>query len=182
MDALADTKLCHSIRFGVEVGNEEMRRKVLNKNVRNRHLIWAADALHAKGIPIYVFIMFGVPYDSVAKTMETIELTRRLKPEYVYPSVFMPYRGLGITDKALEGGYLTEEDLRQLDDPKNQRLRSIMRLPDLDKILNLHNFSIALIRHPWTAPFLMKAASLKNNKLFNSFFLYSFFFFKEAFK
>ena len=42
VDALANTKLCHSIRFAVEVGNEEMRRKVLNKNVRNscrRHRI-----------------------------------------------------------------------------------------------------------------------------------------------
>jgi radical SAM superfamily enzyme YgiQ (UPF0313 family) len=175
VDALADTKLCHSIRFGVEVGNEEMRRNILNKNVRNKHLVFASDALRAKGIPFYVTIMFGLPSDSVERTMETIELTRRLKPDFVYPTIFMPYRGLSITDMALKTGYLTEQDLEKLDDPKNKRLGSVMRIPDLNQIINLHRFSISLIRHPWTAPFLLKLATFKNNPLFNAFFMCCFF-------
>jgi hypothetical protein len=172
VEALSETKLCQSIRFAVEVGNEKLRKDVLGKKVSNEKMIWAANALKEKNIPIYAYLMFAVPYDSVDLTMETIRLTQKLKPDFVNSAVFSPYRGLAITEKALEGGYLTEEDLIMLDDPENSRLGSVLRLDNLDTIVNLHNFSLAMIHFPSTERFLIKLSQMKNKKIFKWFFLF----------
>jgi hypothetical protein len=65
-------------------------------------MICAVNALKEKGIPLYVYLMFAVPYDSVEQTMETIRLTQSLKPDFVNSAIFSSYRGLAITEKALE--------------------------------------------------------------------------------
>jgi len=175
VEALSETKLCQSIRFAVEVGNEKLRKDVLGKKVSNEKMIWAANALKEKGIPLYVYLMFAVPYDSVEQTMETIRLTQSLKPNFVNSAIFSPYRGLAITEKALEGGYLTEDDLERLDDPENSRLGSVLRLEDLDTIINLHNFSLAMIHYPWTERLFKRLVAMKNNQLFRWVFMLSHF-------
>ena len=79
VEALGDTKLCQSIRFAVEVGNEKLRKDVLGKKVSNEKMVWAANALKEKKIPLYAYLMFAVPYDSLEKTFETIHLTLKKK-------------------------------------------------------------------------------------------------------
>jgi len=171
VEALGDTELCQSIRFAVEVGNEKLRKEVMGKKVSNEKMVWAANALKKKGIPIYVYLMFAVPYDTVEHTMETIHLAQSLKPEFINSAVFSPYRGLAITEKALEGGYLTEDDINRLDDPEFSRLGSVLRLPDKNAILNLYSFSLAMVHFPWTERILEKLIHTKNNSLFKLFFM-----------
>jgi radical SAM superfamily enzyme YgiQ (UPF0313 family) len=171
VEALGDTGLCHDIRFAVEVGNEKLRKEVMGKQVSNKKMVWAADALKKKGIPIYVYLMFAVPYDTFEHTMETIHLAQSLKPEFINSALFSPYRGLAITEKALEGGYLTEDDINRLDDPEFSRMGSVLRLPEKNSILNIHSFSLAMVRFPWTERILLKLAHIKNNRLNKLFFL-----------
>ena len=175
VEALGNTKLCQSIRFAVEVGNERLRKEVLGKKVSNEKMVWAANALKKKNIPLYVYLMFAVPYDSVENTLETIHLTQKLKPDFVNSSIFSPYRGLAITDKALEGGYLTEDDINRLDDPEFSRLGSVLRLPEKNAIVNIHSLSLAMIHFPRTERILGKFIHSKNNFLFKLFFLVSHF-------
>jgi anaerobic magnesium-protoporphyrin IX monomethyl ester cyclase len=175
VEALGDTKLCQSIRFAVEVGNEKLRKEVLGKQVSNKKMVWAANALKKKKIPLYVYLMFAVPYDSVEQTLETIHLTQGLKPDFVNSTIFSPYRGLAITEKALEGGYLTEEDINRLDDPEFSRTGSVLRLPEKNTIVNLYNFSLIMIHFPWTEPILKKFIHVQNNFLFKVCFLVSHF-------
>jgi anaerobic magnesium-protoporphyrin IX monomethyl ester cyclase len=175
VEALGDTGLCHDIRFAVEVGNEKLRKEVMGKKVSNEKMIWAASALKKKNIPIYVYLMFAVPFDSVEHTLETIHLAQSLKPDYVNSAIFSPYRGLAITEKALEGGYLTEEDIDRLDDPEFSRMGSVLRLPEKNVILNIHNLSLILVRFPWTERVLEQFFNAKNNVFFKIFFMISHF-------
>lgn len=175
VDALGNTKLCQSIRFAVEVGNEKLRKDVLGKKVSNEKMVWAAKALKEKKIPIYAYLMFAVPYDSLENTMETIHLTQKLKPDFINSSIFSPYRGLAITDKALEGGYLTEEDINNLDDPEFSRTGSVLRLPEKNAIVNIYCLSLIMIHFPWTERFLKRFIHFKNNVLFKLCFLVSHF-------
>ena len=175
VQALDDTKLCQSIRFAVEVGNEKLRKEVLGKKVSNEKMVWAAKALKEKKIPLYAYLMFAVPYDSLENTLETIHLTQKLKPDFVNSSIFSPYRGLAITDKGLEGGYLTEEDIDRLDDPEFSRTGSVLRLPDKNAIVNLYSMSLIMIHFPWTERILRKFIHVKNNTVFKLLFLASHF-------
>jgi anaerobic magnesium-protoporphyrin IX monomethyl ester cyclase len=175
VEALAETNLCQSIRFAVEVGNEKLRKDVLGKKVSNEKMIWAAKALKDKKIPLYVYLMFAVPYDTEDHTWETIHLTQKLKPDFINSSIFSPYPGLAITDKALEGGYLTKEDVERLGDPEFSRMGSVLRLPEKNAIANLHSLSLAMIHYPKTEWILRKFVRFKNNSLFKLFFMCSYF-------
>jgi hypothetical protein len=70
---------------------------------------------------------------------------------------------------------LTEDDLERLDDPENSRMGSVLRLEDLDTIINLHNFSLAMIHYPWTERLFKRLVAMKNNQLFRRVFMLSHF-------
>jgi len=172
-DALAATGNCQSVRFAVEVGNESIRTEVLRKPFTNKMLFETANLLRERNIPMNVNLMFGLPFETEEDVLETIKLARKIKPDFINSAIFTPYRGLEITRLSLEKGFLTEEDLKRLDDPQFSRLDSVMRLKDIDTIKNIFYFSLAMIHLPWTEPYLMKLVHFKGNGFFKSIFLVS---------
>ena len=66
-------------------------------------------------------------------------------------TIYTPiYKGLATTDKALEGGYLTEKDIEMLDDPEFSRTGSVLRLPEKNAMVNLYCLSLTMIHFPLT--------------------------------
>ena len=176
LDALCDTGNCHTVRFGVEVGNEKHRMEVLGKPVSNSKILRAATLLRERDIPIYIFIMFGVPFETEQTAIETIKLAQLIKPSFINSALFSPYRGLDVTKLALENNFITENDIKKLDNPQFSRMDSVMHLKDINAIRNIFYFSLAMIHFPFTERFLMKIIHMKCNRLFKCFLLLSHFF------
>jgi radical SAM superfamily enzyme YgiQ (UPF0313 family) len=172
--AMAETGNCHSVRFAVEVGNEWLRKKVLRKPLNDKDIKEAANLLREYNIPIYVFLMFGVPHETEETAKETIRFCQQLRPGFVKPALFVPYRELDITTIALEQGFLKSEDLKRLDDPRFSSLDSVMRLNDINAIKNLFYFSVLMIHFPRLGRWLMKLIHLRGNPLFRMVYVFSF--------
>jgi radical SAM superfamily enzyme YgiQ (UPF0313 family) len=172
--ALAETGSCRSVCFAIEVGDEKMRREVLRKNLSNADILRAARLLRAHGIRIYAYLMFGIPFETAETALRTIEFCQEVRPDFVKPALFVPYRELDVTRLALEHGFVTPEDLVKLDDARFGAMESAMRLSDIAIIKNLFYLSVLMIHLPRLQPVLLRLVKLQGGALFRMAYLVSF--------
>lgn len=104
--ALEKNGYCKLIRFGLETGNEEFRRKILKKNITNEQLIRATGLMKKHNIRYSMAMMFGLPGETEDLAWETIEFARRLstKGSVHAVNIFKPFPGLDIVTHGLELG------------------------------------------------------------------------------
>ena len=165
--AFAETNCCHTVRVGIETGNEKLRREVLNKNISNNSIYNMAALLEKYKISLLAYIMFGLPDETVADAFETIEMMQKIQPDIIYAMVFLPFPGLNITKYAIKKGYITEKDLLKLGERKYHFYNSILQQSDINTVMNIHKLHMVLTRFPFLSPFLKKLVRLKPNPIFN---------------
>ena len=98
---------CYRISFGLECGNEEFRIKKLLRTVKNKELIEKFEIIAAGGIPFSINNVIGFPEETRELIFETIELNKRV-PNFdaLTVSVFVPYHGTVLRQRAEELGYI----------------------------------------------------------------------------
>ncbi len=90
--ALAESP-CMIVKFGVESGSHELRKKVLERHMSNQAIIDAFDLCRAYGLHTSAFLMFGLPYETRAMMEETIDLMARIRPGRMRWAIFFPFPG-----------------------------------------------------------------------------------------
>ena len=98
---------CSLLKVGLESGDLELRKKVLNRNITNEMLIEMFDLAHKIGLKAHTFNMVGVPGETVEKIRKTIRLNRRLRPDRVQVSIFYPYIGTPLGETVFRQGLVT---------------------------------------------------------------------------
>jgi len=111
---------CNRISIGIEHGNEEFRKKVVGKSFSNDQVVKVFAMLKQSSIPVTVNNIIGFPDDTREMIFDTIELNRQLDADSVNAYFFMPYRGTGMFDIAVQKGYY---------DPDKMETRSLMQGP-----------------------------------------------------
>ena len=89
---------CCRIHFGVESGNEELRRRYLNRHMSNKQIIDAFDLCHRYGIFTASFNMIGLPFETRETIMDTFDLNKRCKPTVFQMTILYPFYGTKIRD------------------------------------------------------------------------------------
>lgn len=100
---------CDRIQFGVESGNEWLRKSVLNRQMSNNHIIKAFSIAKDVGLETLAYIMIGFPFETKEMIEETISLVQLLNPDYIQISIFYPYPGTELFQICLENGFLTSK-------------------------------------------------------------------------
>ncbi len=95
---------CSGIRIGLESGDEQIRREVLNRNYPQDVLIKAFLNCKEAGLKIRSFNMVGIPGETPRKVLETIKLNARAGIDELQCSIFQPYPGTKLYDICLEKG------------------------------------------------------------------------------
>ncbi len=103
---LAAESGCHSMWFGVESGSESYRRRYLNRNMSNQEILSAGANARRAGIKMMVFNMIGMPFETKADMMETIEFTKRIAPERAIFGQYVPLPGTALHNLAGDAGLL----------------------------------------------------------------------------
>lgn len=161
--------------FGIEAGNEEIRNKILKKNLSNEQIYRAAETLHKYNIRFRAYNMLGLPEETLETALETVKINMDIKPDFPWCSLFSPIPGTELTKYTLEHGYLDKNfDFDQI--PKSYYAASILNLPDKSKIENLQKFFQTAILWPWTFPLIKKLINIKPNFIFNIWFSIVYFF------
>ena len=84
---------CISIDFGVETGNEWMRKNILNRTHSNETIRETFALADQAGIKRFSFNMVGLPFETLAMAEETIKLNMEIKPNFGKCFYFFPYPG-----------------------------------------------------------------------------------------
>lgn len=155
---------CYSITFAIECGNEEMRKRILNRNISTQRIIDGAKLLKKYGIKFRAENMIGLPDETFANVLETLNLNIKVKPTYAWVSLYQPFPNTKLgeyckTQKLFDGNSdviqaaFTEDTVLLMSEKDKRRIVNMQRLfslvvafPVLKYILNvLLNLNITSI-------------------------------------
>ena len=156
------TSGCLNIFIGVESGNENIRNKVLKKNLTNTQIINAARLLKKYNVKFGIYNMFGLPDETLSLAYETIAFNWMLNPDYTINNIFQPYPKTEISYYAAEHGLLNPN--ADYMDTMNEG--SILQLKDIDRLINLCRFASLAIKYQFLMPFIKVLIKLPPNRLF----------------
>ncbi len=95
---------CCRIQFGIESGNDYVRRDIMRRKMSNKQIIKAFDIVHRYGIKTNAINIIGVPGETEEMIWDTIKLNRRIKPSSSGVNIFYPYKGTKLGDKCFKEG------------------------------------------------------------------------------
>lgn len=99
---------CEGISIGVEHGNEEFRREILNRFVPNSSIIKAFNIAKKSGIRVCANNIIGFPTETRELIFDTINLNKELKADNIIVNIFCPYHGTALFDLCLEKEYFNQ--------------------------------------------------------------------------
>jgi len=94
--------------LAVECGDEDYRREVLKRDVKNEELIDAANRARKYGIRFATMNMLGLPGETFEQSLKTLDLNIQLKPMYANCYVYHPYPGTELQNYSVEHQFLDE--------------------------------------------------------------------------
>lgn len=133
---------CAAVRLGVESGSDRVRQQILGKQVSRRAIIEAARLIRDSGARLMTYNIVGAPDESLDEALQTLQLNRKLRPDYALCSLLQPYPGTAIRQRAQQQGLLVGDDdidrypsslytVSLLLNPDKRALESLQRLFDL---------------------------------------------------
>jgi len=99
---------CHGMSMGIEHGNEEFRRKVLNRRVSNETYTRAIKCLGKTDIKVSVNNIVGFPDETRELVFDTINLNRCFNVYQINAYYFTPYHGTALREYSVQKGYIDD--------------------------------------------------------------------------
>ncbi|PIR89053.1 MAG: radical SAM protein [Candidatus Harrisonbacteria bacterium CG10_big_fil_rev_8_21_14_0_10_40_38] len=99
----------HRMDLGLEHGNEEFRKRVVDRRYSNDTAVEQLRLLADFEIPHTLNNILGLPGETRELADDTISLCRRMTPDTARASIFMPYHGTPLRERAVELEYLDSD-------------------------------------------------------------------------
>lgn len=100
---------CISIDFGVESGNEWLRKHVLNRKHSNKKIKEAFAITKKHGIKSFSFNIVGLPFETKEMAIDTLNLNLELQPDFGKCFYFYPYPESKIHQLCLDYGLMVDD-------------------------------------------------------------------------
>jgi radical SAM superfamily enzyme YgiQ (UPF0313 family) len=163
------------INFSIEHGNEDFRRNVLKRHVKNSDIIEGSRLIKKYNIRFSTSNMVGLPGETLEMAFETLKLNREINPTYADMFIFQPYPGTQLYYTAIEQGYL-DKDVKAEEitghytwGTKKTKSSSVIKNKDINQMKNLQSFFGFLIKHPNFLPLFVQLLKLPHNRYFQIF-------------
>jgi len=160
---------CRSVFFGIETGNETLRNGVLRKKVTNEQIAQTAKWLKQNRIRFRAYNILGLPGETLQDAFETVAINIRIRTDYPWASIFMPYPGTELAEVGKQMGIL--DPAFSSDDVLGTfHASSPLRIPHAREVENLHKLFQTAVLMPWTFPLIKRLVHLPPNPLFRLWF------------
>ena len=127
--SLSQTNFKH-INIGLESGSEKVRSQVLKRNYSNDNITSAVACARKYGIKTTLYVMIGLPGETAADFQETIEVSRRCRPDATIHNIFYPYPGTELARLCEEERLFDHRiDIKRID----ERKKPVLNLPDFSR-------------------------------------------------
>lgn len=100
---------CVLTLLGVESGNEQFRREILNRRHSNSELIQKAKLLRKAGIRLFSFNIVGFPFETRRHLRDTVKINKRIKADDGVCTFFYPLPGTKLYEICKREGLLGSE-------------------------------------------------------------------------
>lgn len=157
---------CHTVSFGVETGNERLRKNILKKTVTDEDIIKCAGILKKFGIEVQTSNMFCLPDETIEDAISTIELNMKIKTDYMFTAIYLPFPKTELAEYCSQKNYL-KSDYSFSDMPESFVMDSVLNIKDKEHLINLHKVAHLCIKFPILKPFLVYIAiKIRSKRLF----------------
>lgn len=100
---------CTRVSIGLEAGDPRVRKEILKRNITDQQIIDGCQLIKKYGFELYTYNMIGIPEEDINSIRKTIELNRKVKPDYLVASILTAYKGTEIYNICKKRGMLTDE-------------------------------------------------------------------------
>lgn len=131
--------------FGLEHGNQEFRRRVVQRHLSNQLMIDAFAIVNKVGVHYSVNNIIGFPTETRELAMDTVELNRHIRADSVNAYSFSPFHGTPLRKMAEELGYIKPGTL-----VRSLTKSSALHMPQFppDQIEGLRRCFVMYVRMP----------------------------------
>lgn len=117
-----------SVTIGLESGSERIRSEVLNRRYTNETVVQAVKTARKYHLETGMFNLIGLPGETRADFLETLKMNQLIQPDWHATSIFFPYEGTILYDKARSMNLLPKTL-----DARNERQHAVLDLPGFSK-------------------------------------------------
>lgn len=100
---------CYQFALAIESGNQDVLRRLMNKNVSLRYARDVVRMMRELGLGVYFFFIIGMPGETEADILDTIAYAKELQPDEAYFSIATPYPGTPLYELCNENGYIPRD-------------------------------------------------------------------------
>ena len=166
VDALALAG-CEVVSTAIETGDENRRRELLKRPMKDEAVINGAELVHKAGMGLKIQNILLLPGETLESAWKTFDLNAKCRPEVATTGKFQPYPGVELTEKAIEMGHLQRGDFEDRI-PDNIHWLSVLEFSDQSMVNQVHNlvnlFTFGTY-FTFTRPVVKLLSKLPNNKL-----------------
>lgn len=101
---------CYSVFFGIESGNNRLRKQILNKHISDEQIICGAKLLKNYGIKFRTYNMLGIPGESLRDAWQTVKINIKIKTDYPWCSILQPYPKTKIEEYARSNNLFQDDN------------------------------------------------------------------------
>jgi radical SAM superfamily enzyme YgiQ (UPF0313 family) len=131
--------------FGVEHGNPEFRRKVVQRHLSNECMIEAFRTVQRVGVPFSVNNILGFPTETRELAMDTVRLNRHFQADSTNAYSYSPFHGTPLRKMAESLGFLQPGTIA-----RSVTKKSLLRMPQFtpDAIEGLRRCFVMYVKMP----------------------------------
>jgi radical SAM superfamily enzyme YgiQ (UPF0313 family) len=115
--------------------------------------------------------MFGIPGETTAEALETVELNIKIRPTTAVAFILQPYPGTAIERYAIDNSFMPGSDADRF--LKTMHRESLIKQGNIDELLNLHKLFIVAVKAPALLPLIKKLIKMRPNVFFDMVFLFT---------
>lgn len=154
---------CSGTAIGIETGNEELRKTILNKNISNRQIIGAGAKIKKAGMRLATFNMLANPGETIGDAFMTMKLNSVISTDNPRVTLSYPIKNTTLYRYAIRNGFLDE---KEFENSKALKQRAIYKSPHRKQFENLFYLFRLGCRHPELVPVIRKLVKLPSDKFF----------------
>ncbi len=98
-----------SVSIGVESGDEEFRKRTLNRKQSQKQIVDAFGNANRVGLRTHAFSMVGFPEENLDMVAKTFGILKKAKLTTVQTTIFHPLIGTKLYDKAIADGIFSSD-------------------------------------------------------------------------
>ena len=138
------------ISFGVEHGNEEFRKKILDRRWNNQDIINSLKVPHKYGVKFSVNNITGFPYETKKLAFDTIELNRYIESDNQNIFTFVPFHGTPLRKTCEDLGLIKPETITKCVTTDDSQLNMPQYPPhEIKEILRCFNLYVKFPKNRW---------------------------------